>query len=209
MSQELPRLHVITDEVLQSRYTHTQLAQICVDAGADGIQYREKRERTEDEHVRVVDQMLGICRRSGATLVVNDFVNVAIRTDAKAIHLGRTDTSIDSARSALSSAITVGGTANSLEEACEVDQFAVDYLGVGPVFGTTSKASPAPALGIERFREICDAVDHPVIAIGNIQVENVEEVLVAGAYGVAVLSAICCAPDVRYATTQFCSALEM
>ena len=209
MKSSVPRLHVITDETLQTRYTHAELAQLCVDAGADGIQYREKRERSVNEHTQTVTRMNEICTNRGATLIVNDFVDVAIRAQATAIHLGRTDQSIPSARASLPERTMIGGTANSLTEALQVAKLDVDYLGVGPVFGTSSKASPAPPLGIAMLREICNRTDKPVIAIGNIQLENVEAVISSGAHGVAVLSAICCAQDVAQTTSDFCERLGL
>lgn len=207
LSSEIPRLHVITDEILQTRYSHVELARLCVDAGADGIQYREKREKSQGEHVSSVVSMKQICDAAGATLIVNDFVEAAIQANATAVHLGRTDESIESARVRLSDDTTIGGTANSLDEALRVAKLDVDYLGVGPVFGTTSKASPAPPLGIPALREICQQIQKPVIAIGNIQLRSVQAVIDAGAHGVAVLSAICCAEDVAQITSEFCEIL--
>ena len=209
MKQSIPRLHVITDETLQSQYSHAQLARICVDAGTDGVQYREKRDRTLAERIQTAVRMLQICDESGATLIVNDFVDVAIQSDATAIHLGRTDEAVPSARMMIPESTVIGGTANSFEEALQVAKLEVDYVGVGPVFGTTSKASPAPPLGIATLSKICEAIDKPVVAIGNIRLENATEVIEAGAYGLAVLSAICCAPDVGKATRGFCEILGL
>ena len=207
MRSSIPRLHVITDETLQNRYTHVELARLCVDAGADGIQYREKRAKPPSEHVQSVIGIREICESRGATVIVNDFVEVAIQANAIAVHLGRTDESVQSARVRLPEDTMIGGTANSLDEALKVAKLDVDYLGVGPVFGTTSKTSPAPPLGIAALREICQRIEKPVIAIGNIQLQNVASVQAAGAHGVAVLSAICCAKDVSQATREFCEIL--
>ena len=209
MKSSIPRLHVITDETLQTQYTHVELARLCVAAGADGIQYREKREKSQSEHVETVKRMKQICANGEATLIVNDFVEVAIQTNTNAVHLGRSDESIPSARTLLPPHTLIGGTANSLDEALEVAKLDVDYLGVGPVFGTSSKASPAPPLGITLLHEICDRIKKPVIAIGNIRVDNVDEVVKAGAHGVAVLSGICCAPDIAQITSEFCKRLAL
>ena len=97
----IPRLHVITDETLQSQYSHVELARICVDAGADGIQYREKREKSYIEHVQSVTVMRQICDEANAQLIVNDYVNVAKQANVSAVHLGRTDVSIPTARAML------------------------------------------------------------------------------------------------------------
>lgn len=151
--------------------------------------------------------MREVCDSAGATLIVNDFVEVAVKANANAVHLGRSDESIQSARDRLPKDTMIGGTANSLGEALQVAELDVDYLGVGPVFGTTSKASPAPPLGISALREICQRIEKPVVAIGNIQLQNVSSVIAAGAHGVAVLSAICCAENVAQAASVFCEIL--
>lgn len=209
MRQTVPRLHVITDETLQDRYSHLELAELTVQAGADGVQYREKRDVQMSERLSTAERMNRVCESSNVMLVVNDFVEVALNVNAPAIHLGQEDESIESARKILPRDTVIGGTANAVQDAIELDKLDIDYLGVGPVFGTASKASPAPTLGLAALTEICDACDHPVVAIGNIQVHNVEAVLKTGAHGVAVISGICCAMDVSAATREFCAELGL
>ena len=114
---------------------------------------------------------------------------------------------MDIARGIVGKDVIIGGTANSLREAESVWGTPVDYLGVGPVFGTKSKASPAPILGLEQLRVICKRSPKPVIAIGNIRLENVRDVISAGAAGVAVLSAIVCDKDPKSAAVEFKRAL--
>ena len=204
MKPFLPRLHVITDEVYQSRYTHAELARICTVAGADGIQYREKRDVSHDDHLSAAWTMFECASDYDSLLVINDYVWLATDIEASAIHLGQTDESVVSARERMGLEVLIGGTANSLEQAVGMDRPEVDYLGVGPIYGTQSKSDPAPRMGLQVLSEICEAVSKPVIAIGNIQPHNVSEVLEAGAYGIAVLSAIVCASDVGAATQTFC-----
>lgn len=201
---DIGRLHVITDEVLQSRFTHVELAAAASAGGADVIQYREKRPTSTSEMIRVSDLMGVACREFGATLLVDDRVDVAAAVGAAAVHLGRDDLPSEVARRILGPDAVIGGTANSVEEAVRVARQPIDYLGVGPVFGTTSKGDrAAPMLGLERFADICAAVDKPVIAIGSITVDRVADVLAAGAHGVAVLSAVVCQDDPRAATRAF------
>ena len=182
---------------------------MCTQAGADGIQYREKRMLSFSDRAKVAKEIQLVCSKYNSTLIVNDFVDVAVEISAPAIHLGAQDEAIESARRKLSQETLIGGTANSIDEALVVAAKDVDYLGVGPVFGTTSKASPAEPLGLDNLKQICDLVDKPVVAIGNIQLENVVDVLEAGAHGVAVISAIVCAPDVAQATRRFCDLLGL
>ena len=198
------RLHVITDEDLQDQFTHAELAAAAAAGGANVIQYREKRPISTREMIRVAGLMSLACQDLGASLLIDDRVDVAAAVGATAVHLGREDLPPEVARQILGPDAIIGGTANSVEEAVKVAMQPVDYLGVGPVFGTTSKGNrAAPMLGLERFAEICAAVDKPVIGIGCITVDRVADVLAAGAYGVAVLSAVVCQDDPQESCRAF------
>ena len=201
------RLHVITDEQLQSRFSHAELAGFAARGGADVVQFREKRARTTRELIETAQAMRAAIGDARTVLLVDDRVDVAAAVGG-AVHLGRDDLPPDVARRLLPDAI-IGGTANGVEEAQRVAAQPVDYLGVGPVFGTTSKGDrAAPMLGLERLREIVEAVDKPVIAIGSITAENVASVLEAGAYGAAVLSAVVCVEDPAAATREIRAAID-
>ena len=208
MKPSIPRLQVITDEVLQTKFSHEELTRLVVKGGGDGIQFREKRDMSSEALDATVASMKRICDHNSVTLIVNDYVDVSIRTGCGAIHLGRTDESITVARQRVGKDVVIGGTANSLAEAKLVSAFDVDYIGVGPVFGTSSKPAPASRLGLDGLRLICDAVDKPVVAIGNMRVQNVHECFDAGIYGIAVLSAVVCSEDIAAATSEFMSAIE-
>ena len=204
-----PVLHVLTDETLQSRFSHKELAQQISDNGAHYIQFREKRQIEPIDLCRTASIMQSICRDSDRSkLVVNDHVEVAYAVFVSAVHLGKEDTRIRTARTLLGQDAYIGGTANSLEEARLQCEEPLDYIGVGPVYGTTSKANPAATLGIEGLAAICSISTKPVIAIGNIQSHNVAEVIDAGAAGIAVLSAIVCSDDPGQTTGEFVRALE-
>jgi thiamine-phosphate pyrophosphorylase len=145
---------------------------------------------------------------SPVCLVVDDRVDVALAAGVRAVHLGRDDLDVATARRVLGPDALIGGTANSVAEALRVAATDVDYLGVGPVFGTRSKANPAPPLGVDSFRAIADAVTKPVIAIGSVTPDRVRAVLEAGAHGVAVISAIVCHADPAAATREFREAID-
>ena len=191
----LGRLHVITDEVLQARFSHGEVARLAIAGGADAIQYREKRPLLTREMVAAARDVVSACRTCGATAIVDDRADIAFAVEADAIHLGRNDLTVKAARQLLGATMLIGGTANSIEEARAVFATPVDYIGVGPVFGTASKANPAEEMGLATLGKICAESPVPVIAIGNITAGRVADVLGAGAYGVAVLSGITCAPD--------------
>ena len=206
--ERIGRLHVITDETLQDRFSHVRLAELAAAGGADRVQYREKRPLPTRDLVETARAMRTCLAGSGAELVINDRADVALAAGVPALHVGREDLEPEVARAILGEDALIGGTANDEDQAVEVAARPVDYLGVGPIFGTSSKARPASVLGLDALRRIAQAVDRPVIAIGNITCERVEEVLAAGAYGIAVLSAVVCDPDPRAATRRLKDAVD-
>jgi thiamine-phosphate pyrophosphorylase len=124
------------------------------------------------------------------------------------VHLGPADASPQEAARRLGPGACIGATANDLGRARDLDGPAVSYLGVGPVFGTSSKERPAAPLGIDGLRCIVASVSCPVIAIGNVTVDRVAEVLAVGAHGVAVLSDVVRAGDPAARTAAFAEAIE-
>lgn len=204
----IPRLQVITDEVLQTRYSHGDLARLALAGGADAVQYREKRPLTTRALIQVASAMLDACRAAGACLIVDDRADVARSVGADAVHLGAHDLDVPTARAILGPEAIIGGTANSYEEARTVWDSGVDYLGVGPIYGTQSKANPAPVMGLHVLARICADSPVPVVAIGSITAERIPEVIAAGAHGVAVLSAVLLADDPQAATQRCRDALD-
>lgn len=203
------RLHVITDETLQSRFSHGELARLAIEGGADTIQYREKRALPTRQLVATATEVAEICRAARVACIVDDRADVAVAVGATGVHVGREDLEAHQVRRLLGSAFLIGGTANSLAEARTVCSGPVDYIGVGPVFGTRSKANPAPVLGVETLRAIVADSPVPVIAIGNIGPDRVAEVLDAGAHGVAVLSGVSCAADPVAAAARYAESIAV
>jgi len=157
--------------------TDLDTARQAVAAGATVVQLRVKAPTAE-----VVARGRGF-RELRATFVVNDDVEAAIALGADGVHLGQGDEGADAARKA---GLLLGRSASTLEQALAAD---ADYLGVGPVWETPSKEDADPAIELVGLREICDAVDIPVVAIGGIDAANAGECIRAGAAGVAVIRA--------------------
>jgi thiamine-phosphate pyrophosphorylase len=208
MKPAVGRLHVITDETVAPRRSHVELARLAVLGGADTIQFREKRSWTTRALVDAAVALRRALDGQDACLVVDDRVDVAAAAGIPAVHLGRDDLDVATARRLLGPESLVGGTANSLDEARRVAATGVDYLGVGPVFGTSSKANPAPELGLDGLRAIVRAVGVPVIAIGSVTAERVASVLDAGAHGVAVISAVAGRDDPAAAARELRRAID-
>jgi thiamine-phosphate pyrophosphorylase len=204
----LGRLHVISDTTLQDRFSHVELTCLAAAGGADAVQFREKRPWTTRALIEVASEMRHALEGTSVGLVVDDRVDVALAAGVRAVHLGRDDLDVATARRVLGADALIGGTANSVAEALRVAGTDVDYLGVGPVFGTRSKANPAPPLGLEGVGAIVGAVSKPVIAIGSVTADRVGALLGTGAHGVAVLSAIVCQPDPVAAARGFREAID-
>jgi hydroxymethylpyrimidine kinase/phosphomethylpyrimidine kinase/thiamine-phosphate diphosphorylase len=206
--EAIGRLHVITDEEHQSRFSHLRLARLAAEGGADRVQYREKRPRPTREIVETARAIARALAGTRAGLIVDDRVDVAAAVDSAGVHLGADDLDPRVARRLLGERRLIGRTANGLDEALAAAREPVDYLGVGPVFGTRSKARPAAVLGLDELSRITAAVELPVLAIGNLTADRVGEVLAAGAHGVAVLSAVTCARDPLEATRRLREAVD-
>jgi thiamine-phosphate pyrophosphorylase len=205
--KQIGQLHVLTDTVLQSRFSHLELARMAIKGGADTIQFRQKVGATR-EMIEIVRQIKQLCVDSGVTLVVNDRLDVAIAAEADGVHLGQDDFPISLARKLLGESRIIGGSAASLEEAQKCLAEGADYIGFGPVYPTKSKADADPVTGIELLKQAVEIISLPIIAIGGISVENAPEVIRAGAQGIAVISAVCCQEDPEQATRALSQALQ-
>ncbi len=204
----IPRLHIITDETVQTGFSHAELARFAVAGGADCVQFREKRPRTTLELVDSAGPLVEVCVEAGALPVINDRADIAFGLGGLAVHLGRQDLDVATARRLLGDAAIIGGTANSYKEAAAVWQTDIDYLGVGPVYGTISKANPAPRMGLATLAQIAADCPKPVIAIGGVTADHIGDILRAGAHGVAVLSHVVGASRPEEATRACANALR-
>jgi len=193
-SPRIPCLHVITDTTLQDRHSHEALAAFAVAGGAGAVQLRDK-DMGDDEMIATALRMGAICAPAGAVLIVNDRVAVACAAGAGGVHLGRGDASVADARARMGAEAIIGATAGTVAQALEAQAAGADYVGFGHVFPTPSKRKDTPPVGIDGLREACAALSIPVIAIGGITADNVPAVMAAGAWGVAVIGAVCGAPD--------------
>lgn len=192
-------LHVITDTTLQSRFTHAELAELAIEGGADTVQFRQK-QGTARELVAMAEAMQTICWQSKVPLIVNDRADIAQAVGAAGAHFGQDDMPVSIGRRILPAAAIIGASARTEEKILEAITEGADYIGFGPIYGTTSKPDAETAKGLDRLRRMCDIAACPVIAIGGISVETAGDVIRAGAHGIAVISAVCSHPKPTVAT---------
>ncbi len=197
--KQIGRLHVLTDTVLQTRFSHVELARMAARGGADVVQYRQKQGSTRDM-IETARRMKEVCAEHGALLIVNDRIDVAIAADADGVHLGQSDFPILRARELLGDRKIIGGSAATIEEVEICLRDVVDYIGFGPVFPTGSKVDAGPVSGLDILKRVAQSIQAPVIGIGGIDETNTGEVMNAGAYGVAVISSVCLREDPEEAT---------
>ena len=195
------RLHVLTDTILQNRFSHIELTEQAISGGADTIQFRQKSGSTK-ELIEIAMGMRQVCREKGAVFIVNDRIDVAMAADADGIHLGQDDFPIPLARELLGKDRIIGGSAATPEEMENCIREGADYVGFGPVYPTGSKDDAGPVSGIDILKRIVESSPVPVIAIGGIDQNNASHVMGAGAHGIAVISAVCCREDPKKATGQ-------
>ena len=165
-----------------------------------GIILREK-DLPEEEFYQEALEIQQLCRQYGVPFVLDDDVELAKRVNADGVHVGQSDMEAGNVRAILGEDKILGVSAQTVEQAVLAQQRGADYLGVGAVFHTDSKADAKP-VSYETLKAICQAVTIPVVAIGGIGQGNVKELAGSGICGVAVISAIFAAEDIREATAR-------
>ena len=197
--KKIGRFHVLTDTDLQNCFSHVELAELAIAGGADTIQFRQKNGETI-QMIRIAEQIQALCKRAGVSFIINDRVDVAIASHADGVHVGQGDFPIPLARKLLGEGAIIGGSAGNEEEARKCFLEGADYVGFGPVYPTSSKEDAGPASGLDLLRQVVEKIPLPIIAIGGINRDNTLLVREIGAYGIAVISAVCCEKDPEEAT---------
>jgi thiamine-phosphate pyrophosphorylase len=190
---EALRLHLVTDATLCGRRGVEAVVEAAVRGGVTLVQLREKTLATRAfvERARALKARLAPL---GVPLVINDRVDVALAAGADGVHVGQSDMPAADARRLLPHAL-LGLSIETVEQVGEAEHAPVDYYGVSPVFATPTKLDVLAPLGLDGLRAIRAATRRPLVAIGGIDAGNAADVVAAGADGVAVVSALCAAPD--------------
>ncbi|MBP3469934.1 MAG: thiamine phosphate synthase [Lachnospiraceae bacterium] len=193
-------LYAVTDRAWLNGRTLYEQVEEALQGGATFIQLREKnldRERFMEEAV----ELKKLCRQYHVPFVINDDVEIAAMVDADGVHVGQSDMEAGDVRAKLGPDKILGVSAQTVEQAVLAEKRGADYLGVGAVFSTGSKAD-ADDVSHETLKAICEAVSIPVIAIGGISVNNVSKLKGTGICGIAVISAIFAQKDITAATKE-------
>lgn len=196
MNFKLPKIYPITDRTIAG-LPHAAQVERFIRGGARFIQLREKTAPAGEFCGEALAALRVARGRPDVRIVINDRVDIALVAGAAGVHLGQEDLPPAAARQILGKQAIIGFSTHDVRQAVEAARLPIDYLAIGPVFPTRTKADPDPAIGLAGVREVSAAVGgrYPLVAIGGIDRENFRDVLAAGADSVAMISRLLVEPD--------------
>lgn len=200
------QLYLVTDRELMSTKTLEEAVEQAIDGGCTMIQLREKNLSSYDFY-NTAKKLKEFLRTRAVPLIINDRVDIALAVNADGVHLGQNDLPLQEARKILGNDRIIGVTAQTLPLALEAEKNGADYLGVGAIFGTTTKKD-AKKNTIEVLSEISHTVKIPVVAIGGINSENIAKLAGSGISGVAVVSGIIAQKNIAEASRKIFNILQ-
>ena len=202
------RLYAVTDRrALPVGVTLAHVVEAALDGGVTCLQLREK-EASAGEILALARTLLPLCRARRVPLLINDRVDIALAAGADGVHLGQEDLPLPEARALLGPDRILGATAHTVAEALRAQAEGADYLGVGAMFPTGTKADTVPT-SADTLKAICAAVSIPVVAIGGVNAENLPTLAGTGIAGAAVVSAIFSQSDLTAAARALRTAADL
>lgn len=199
-TKDMLKLYAITDRTWLNGRSLEEAVEQAILGGVTCVQIREKG-LDEEELIEEAAKLAQVCHRYDVPLIVNDNYEAALKSGADGVHVGLEDAPVKEIRRIAGSGFIIGATAKTVEQARLAEAQGADYLGVGAVFPSPTKKN-AVRITPDMLREICGSVDIPVTAIGGISLENVHEIEGCGQAGIAVVSAIFAAEDIRKAAAD-------
>ncbi len=201
------RLYAVTDRACLKGASLEDAVYAALSGGATMIQLREK-SISDADYICTAKKIKKICEGFNAPLIIDDNVSVAIESGADGVHIGQNDMPLEAARRLMGKDKIIGVTAKTVDQAVAAERGGADYLGCGAVFGTKTKAD-AVKMSAETLTSITHAVSIPAVAIGGINAENIDGLKNTGIAGVAVVSGIFAAADIRAAAAELLRKAEM
>jgi len=194
-------VYLVTDRGLSGIRGVRETVVAAVRGGATVVQLRDPEAKTRALVVEA-RALVGLLRPHRVPLIVNDRVDVALAADADGVHVGQSDMDVRDARTLIGPDRILGLSITEEADLDRSDLTLVDYLGIGPVFATPTKADAAPPMGLAGLKRIAARTGLPIVAIGGLHAGNAADAIMAGADGVSVVSAICAAPDPEAAARE-------
>ena len=199
-------LYAVTDRTWVKDTTLMDQVKEALEGGITFLQLREKH-LSKEEFIKEAREMKELSKEYKVPFVINDNIEVALAVDADGVHIGQNDMSVEEARKLLGEDKIIGVSAHNVEEAIKAQKGGADYLGVGAVCATSTKKD-ANVVSKEEIKKICHTVEIPVVAIGGVKKEKIKTLEGTDVDGVAVVSAIFAAKDIKKDTKQLRSLVE-
>lgn len=193
--KEAMLLYAVTDSRWTGKQTLYEQVECAVKGGITCLQLREK-ELESGEFLQEANEIKNLCKRNNIPFIINDNVEVAVKSGADGVHIGQKDMAASEVRKIIGSNMILGVSAQTVEQAKKAEADGADYLGVGAVFATSTKTDAAD-VSLDTLKQICEAVKIPVVAIGGINKNNISELSGTGVDGAALVSAIFAADDIE------------
>jgi len=205
-TKRLSGLYVILDPSVRPERPLVEVLKAGVEGGAKIFQYRNKEGSMKAAYAEAL-ALRKLAADLGVTFIVNDRSDLAMAVDADGVHLGQDDLPYADARKLLGPDKVIGLSTHNADQVLQGDKLKPDYIGFGPIFKPASKRDHDAVVGLEGLREVRSLTSLPIFAIGGIQPDQAGSIMQAGADGIAVISAVLTAPDVKKAVEQFISQL--
>jgi thiamine-phosphate pyrophosphorylase len=201
------RLYIITDRKLFTHYSFLFTAvQEALKGGVKAIQLREK-DLTTRELLRLAYRMRKLTDKYGAMLFINDRLDIALAVGADGVHLTQNSISVNAVKNVVKNRLFIGVSTHSLKEAKDAQDGGADFITFGPIFRTPSKLKYGEPVGTEALKEVVLRLRIPVFAIGGVKVRKISEVKEAGAFGIAMISGIMSANNIKQRTKEIIASL--
>ena len=206
MNREALRLYLVTNRYQDSLESFLEKIETACRSGVTIVQLREKN-ITTNQYYQLAKQVKEITDAYQVPLIIDDRLDVCLAVDAAGLHIGDDELPVSVARQVLGSEKILGVTAKTVKRALEAEEGGADYLGTGAIFPTTTKEN-APITLISTLKTICQAVAIPVVAIGGLTSENIDQLIGTGIAGVAVVRDLMQAEDIETKTQAFLTKLD-
>ena len=200
-------LYLVTNRELAGDRSVEDVVAAAVKGGVTVVQLREKNCSTL-EYIVLAKRIKQILKSAGVPLIINDRIDVALACQADGVHVGQNDMPYHEARRLMGPKAIVGLTVETMDQARQAENLDADYLGVSTIYGTPTKTDTINEWGLDGLQHLRGQTNHLLVAIGGINKNNAANVIQSGADGIAVVSAICVAPDPESAAKELSSIIS-
>ena len=207
MMKDILKLYLVTDRELSLGRSLEEVVSEAVAGGVTIVQLREK-DASTGEFVELAMRLKAILKPYGIPLIINDRVDVALAVDADGVHIGQSDMPYEIARKLLGPDKIIGLSVENMDDLLKANELDVDYVGISPVYGTPTKTDTAEPFGLEGLKEAVRLSMHPTVAIGGMNKSTAADVISTGCDGIAVVSAISSAENIREAASELKKIVE-